>query len=189
MVVPSGASKGSVEDPENSRSFLNNSSCWLRLARRLVKAGLTRVDARELRRFRDPYTVYPQIRETVSPESQIVESLSPQLIPSEPGLISRLSFTHLAEIIPLPDENQRRFYEIECIRGNWSVRELRRQIASLYLRAQRTFQKQNPARGHRPRRSRNPRARSDHARSLHLRVPRPLLPRDYGRVRPRRRAA
>ena len=33
MVVPSGASKGSVEDPENSRSFLNNSSCWLRLAR------------------------------------------------------------------------------------------------------------------------------------------------------------
>ena len=43
-----------------------------------------------------------------------------------------MSFTHLAEIIPLPDETQRRFYEIECIRGNWSVRELRRQIASLY---------------------------------------------------------
>ena len=65
-------------------------------------------------------------------DSSIRESLNPQLIPSEPGLISRLSFTHLAEIIPLPDENQRRFYEIECIRGNWSVRELRRQIASLY---------------------------------------------------------
>jgi hypothetical protein len=51
-----------------------------------------------------------------------VETVTPQLIPSEPGLIWRLSFTHLAEIIPLPDENQRRFYEIECIRGNWSVR-------------------------------------------------------------------
>ena len=68
-------------------------------------------------------------------DSSIRESLNPQLIPSELGLISRLSFTHLAEIIPLPDENQRRFYEIECIRGNWSVRELRRQIASLFLRA------------------------------------------------------
>jgi predicted nuclease of restriction endonuclease-like (RecB) superfamily len=43
-----------------------------------------------------------------------------------------LSFTHLAEIIQLPDESQRRLYEFECIRGNWSVRELRRQITSLY---------------------------------------------------------
>jgi predicted nuclease of restriction endonuclease-like (RecB) superfamily len=47
-------------------------------------------------------------------------------------LIHRLSFTHLAELIQLSDETKRRFYEIECIRGNWSVRELRRQIASLY---------------------------------------------------------
>lgn len=106
------------------------------------------------------YTVYPQIRETVSPEllaqdgasalrpflhlaslakresvspeSQIVESVSPQLSPVHPDLVQRLSFSHLAELLELPDETQRRFYEIECIRGNWSVRELRRQIASLY---------------------------------------------------------
>ena len=37
------------------------------LAQRLNAAGLTRVDTRELRRFRLLYTVYPQIRETVSP--------------------------------------------------------------------------------------------------------------------------
>jgi predicted nuclease of restriction endonuclease-like (RecB) superfamily len=36
------------------------------------------------------------------------------------------------ELIQLPDDTKRRFYEMECIRGNWSVRELRRQIASLY---------------------------------------------------------
>ena len=127
-----------------------------KLAQRLVNAGLKRVDARELRRFRLLYTVYPQIRETVSPEllaqdgasvlrpflhlaslakresvspeSQIVESVSPV----HPDLVQRLSFSHLAELLELPDETQRRFYEIECIRGNWSVRELRRQIASLY---------------------------------------------------------
>lgn len=47
-------------------------------------------------------------------------------------MISRLSFTHLAELIDLEDETRRAFYEIECIRGNWSVRELKRQINSLY---------------------------------------------------------
>jgi predicted nuclease of restriction endonuclease-like (RecB) superfamily len=125
----------------------------LALAQRLTAAGLKRVDVRELRRFRLLYEVYPQIRESVTPElldslgagalrpplnalpqpkresvppeSQIVETVTPQLI-------QRLSFTHLVELIQLPDDTQRRFYEIECIRGNWSVRELRRQIASLY---------------------------------------------------------
>lgn len=58
-------------------------------------------------------------RESVTPESQTVETVTPQLI-------QRLSFTHLNELIQLPDATQRRFYEIECIRGNWSVRELRR---------------------------------------------------------------
>lgn len=52
--------------------------------------------------------------------------------PAHPELIFRLSFTHLAELIQLADDTQRRFYEVECMRGNWSVRELRRQIDSLY---------------------------------------------------------
>ena len=123
------------------------------LAERLSASGLKRVDVRELRHFRLLYEVYPQIREsvtpellaglgtvalqpplnallqpkreTLSPESQIVETLSPQLI-------RHLSFSHFAELSDIPDDTQRRFYEIECIRGNWSVRELRRQIASLY---------------------------------------------------------
>ena len=38
------------------------------LAERLAAAGLKRVDARELRRFRLLYTLYPQIRETLTPE-------------------------------------------------------------------------------------------------------------------------
>ena len=72
------------------------------------------------------------IRESVTPESQMVGTLSPPLLSPHPELIFRLSYSHLAEIIQLPDETQRRFYEIECIRGNWSVRELKRQIVSLY---------------------------------------------------------
>ncbi len=123
------------------------------LSQRLASLGLPQVTPRELRRYRQLYQVYPHIwqsvtaksftevgfgalipwegflpsliRESVTPESPIVESATPQLI-------QRLSFTHLVELIQLPDDTQRRFYEIECIRGNWSVRELRRQIASLY---------------------------------------------------------
>jgi predicted nuclease of restriction endonuclease-like (RecB) superfamily len=68
----------------------------------------------------------------LSPESQIPE------LPAQPtplashDLIHRISFSHLSELLEVSDDTQRRFYEIECIRGNWSVRELRRQIDSLY---------------------------------------------------------
>ena len=120
------------------------------LSQRLGAHGLTRVTPRELRRYRQCYQVYPRIRESVTPESLaegdsllslasfmpslIRESLTPESKNAEstPSLIQRLSFTHLAELIQIPDATQRRFYEVECIRGNWSVRELRRQIDSLY---------------------------------------------------------
>ena len=44
-----------------------------------------------------------------------------------------MSFSHLAELIAIDDPLKRAFYEIECIRGNWSVRALKRQIATLYF--------------------------------------------------------
>ena len=51
-------------------------------------------------------------------------------------LISRLSFSHIREIMSLDDPFERFFYEFECIKGTWSVRELRRQIVTnLYVRA------------------------------------------------------
>ena len=51
-------------------------------------------------------------------------------------MISRLSFSHLREIMALDDPLARYFYEQECIKCTWSVRELRRQISTnLYIRA------------------------------------------------------
>ena len=61
-------------------------------------------------------------RGTLSPESHI----------SIEKVIQSLSFSHFAELIPIEDETKRAFYEIECIKGGWSVRELNRQIGSLY---------------------------------------------------------
>ena len=51
-------------------------------------------------------------------------------------LINNLSFSHIREIMVLEDSFERFFYETECIKCNWSVRELRRQIkTNLYVRA------------------------------------------------------
>ena len=50
-------------------------------------------------------------------------------------MISRLSFSHLREIMTLDDPIARYFYEQECIKCTWSVRELRRQISTnLFVR-------------------------------------------------------
>lgn len=47
-------------------------------------------------------------------------------------LIEKLSYTHLEQLIAVEDATKRAFYEAECMKGTWSVRELKRQIASLY---------------------------------------------------------
>ncbi|MFP5043117.1 PDDEXK nuclease domain-containing protein [Parasediminibacterium sp. JCM 36343] len=41
-----------------------------------------------------------------------------------------LSWTHYIQLMKIPDENERSFYEIEATQNNWSVRELQRQFNS-----------------------------------------------------------
>ena len=118
-----------------------------RLSESLNQKGLSRCDRRELYRYRQFYLTYPQIRESLPPQSasqlggtapgltsgnRIVESATPQSRVDGQTLLARLSFTHFVELIAVEDDTKRAFYELECIRGNWSVRELKRQIASLY---------------------------------------------------------
>ena len=45
-------------------------------------------------------------------------------------IVSRLSFSHIREIMSVNDPFARYFYEQECIKCTWSVRELRRQIST-----------------------------------------------------------
>lgn len=115
------------------------------LAQRLQAGGLQRIEPRELRRYRQFYQCYPQIWESVTPKFRHLlpagetptaprkrESVTPELRHSGQDIVTRLSFTHLAELIAIDDPLKRVFYETECMRGNWSVRELERQIHSLY---------------------------------------------------------
>ncbi len=120
------------------------------LAKRLTDLRVSNSNRRQLYRYLRFYRLYPEIVGTLSTqlqeqlpagllsgqtESHAVEKVgtaSPQLRISPDKLIHRLSYSHLELIVDLDDDLKRVFYEIECIRGNWSVRELKRQIASLY---------------------------------------------------------
>ncbi|MBN1652912.1 MAG: DUF1016 family protein [Deltaproteobacteria bacterium] len=46
-------------------------------------------------------------------------------------LFSSLSFSHLLELSRIDDPLRRAFYELECLRSGWSIRELRRQMDSM----------------------------------------------------------
>ena len=51
------------------------------------------------------------------------------------GKFDRLSWSHFCELIPINDELERQFYEIQTQNENWNVRELKRQKkSSLFLR-------------------------------------------------------
>lgn len=109
------------------------------LSARLSKTGVNGVAPRSLRLYRQFYLIYPQIWQTLSAKisnlSESVKSMVSQFSQPEKiidELINKLSFSHIAELITIDDDIKRAFYEIECIRGNWSVRELKRQINSLY---------------------------------------------------------
>jgi len=92
------------------------------LAKRLTGINVSNCSRRLIYRYLRFYRLYPQIVGTPSPQLKI---------PPE-KLVYWLSYSHLELIVDLDDPLKRTFYENECIRGNCSVREFKRQIGSLY---------------------------------------------------------
>lgn len=128
-----------------------------KLASELSQKGLKNISAPELSRFRQFYDTYPEILGTLSQKSLQIppsilgtasqESKSPIKSNDKKDslkLITHLSFSHFAELIKIKDPLKRKFYETECIKGTWGVRELRRQINSLFF--ERTGLSSNPQR-------------------------------------------
>jgi predicted nuclease of restriction endonuclease-like (RecB) superfamily len=64
------------------------------------------------------------ILQTLSPELLDGDKLHPEL------LLSRLNYSHFIELVRVSDPLQRLFYEVETIKNNWSVRELKRAITT-----------------------------------------------------------
>ncbi len=112
------------------------------LASRLT--GLSNCNRRQLYDYLKFYRTYRQIVGTVSAQFQQllpqhvtygdkkVPTVSAQLTFPAERLVGSLSYSKFKLLVDLDDETKRAFYEFECICGNWSVRELKRQIASLY---------------------------------------------------------
>lgn len=70
----------------------------------------------------------PKISRRVSAEFQIRPSQASSQFQVSP---SKLTWSHYCELLSVSDDLARSFYEKQCIKENWSVRELKRQINSM----------------------------------------------------------
>ncbi|MDQ0592071.1 putative nuclease of restriction endonuclease-like (RecB) superfamily [Chryseobacterium ginsenosidimutans] len=86
-----------------------------------------------LDRMRFFYKTYSeQISSTVLTNSQ---NLQENQIQQTPNINFNLSWSHYLKLMRIKDTNERKFYEIESFKNNWSLRELQRQYDSaLYTR-------------------------------------------------------
>ena len=128
------------------------------LANRLRRGGFTGLSVSNLRNFRQIALTWPMlpihqtvsgvlgqdIHQTLSGESSALPQLVhfPSLQDKTPDLpwrdgawtgrlFSSISFSHLLELARVDDPLKRGFYELECIKSGWSVRELKRQRDSM----------------------------------------------------------
>ena len=116
-----------------------------KLEERVNRKGISTTLLKNSRSF---YLHYPQMVENLVPaisptvsgklvkQEEKSPTVSDQFKTSGKKIISSLSFSHIVELLTLGDPLARYFYEQECIKCTWSVRELRRQISTnLYVRA------------------------------------------------------
>jgi predicted nuclease of restriction endonuclease-like (RecB) superfamily len=114
------------------------------IAGSLKSKNINGLSDRSLRNCRQFYFVYPNINQVLSELSlpgsiwQTTSAKSDKELKKagyrgvEAGvLLSRLSFSHIIELTREDDDLKRAFYELQAIKGNWSVAELQRQMGSL----------------------------------------------------------
>jgi len=76
-------------------------------------------------------TIHQSATDEFKQDSQSSFKTNHQRIDPE-KILSKLSFTHIVQLLPIKDPVKRAFYEWESIKQSWSVGELRRQINTLY---------------------------------------------------------
>lgn len=125
----------------------------LNLVKQLNISGINTTLLKNARRF---YMQYPQLSDVANsicpmlsgkfPELSKIFSLKLEALPICPTasdkfttpaktLIANLSFSHIVELLTIDDPLIRFFYEFECMRNVWSVKELRNQISkNLHIR-------------------------------------------------------
>jgi predicted nuclease of restriction endonuclease-like (RecB) superfamily len=122
-----------------------------------TNSGIKGMTARRFREYRRFYNIYPHFGQIIGkflsseiirrlptaeleneiwrlPTAELKKTIQKNEIQFNPErIISKLSYTHLAEIAKIEDPFKRAFFEMECIKGSWTVSELERQINSLFF--------------------------------------------------------
>jgi predicted nuclease of restriction endonuclease-like (RecB) superfamily len=118
-----------VEEEQNGKERAEYGKQILKeLSNKLTKEfgkGFSEDNLGNMRKFYLTYQL--QISETLSRKSDITAI--------QPQNSFKLSWSHYLKLMRIEDEDERKFYEIECAKNNWSLRELQRQYDSaLYTR-------------------------------------------------------
>ena len=127
------------------------------VALELKQKKLKGMSVTNLRLFRQFYMVYPQVGSIISNQfNMLIEQIfsdpihqpvadefksvvseqinsAPEISSQPQLLLQHLSFRHFTELIKIDEPLKRAFYEQQAIKGNWSSRQLKRQIESLLL--------------------------------------------------------
>ena len=137
------------EGGASARRKLYGKKLISRLSHRLKSNGIKGCSPTNLRKCREFYQVFAEIRQTVSAKSgetseiqrtPSVESLEPSVNSAPPSLTKlagrfQLGWSHYVTLLSVTNPDARRFYELEAEGSGWSVRELKRQLdSSLYER-------------------------------------------------------
>ena len=137
------------EGGASARRELYGKKLISRLSHRLKSNGIKGCSPTNLRKCREFYQVFAEIRQTVSAKSgepsdvqrtPSVESLEPSVNGAPPSLTKlagrfQLGWSHYVTLLSVTNPDARRFYELEAEGSGWSVRELKRQLdSSLYER-------------------------------------------------------
>lgn len=121
------------------------------LSSQLKKSIVKGASATNLKLCRQFYKIYPSLGKVANQlldEGSIIlpkpirQSLTDELkntviskekssSPDIEILLKHLTFTHFAELVKIDNPLKRAFYEVEGIKGRWSVRQLKRQINTL----------------------------------------------------------
>jgi predicted nuclease of restriction endonuclease-like (RecB) superfamily len=115
------------------------------IAERLAKKGLKSIRERHLYLCKDLYKAYPQILRTPSAKSYIIDFKYSEILRTVTAelsypdtlqadmnlLLTNLSFSHFIELLKADSPTKRRFYEVQTIKNNWGVRDLKRAIDSM----------------------------------------------------------
>jgi predicted nuclease of restriction endonuclease-like (RecB) superfamily len=115
----------------------------INLSKELKTFGVSSTGKRQLYNYHRFYNTYSHIVRTLpaqfqnligvgNADSEKVRTVSTQFENNPQEMILALSYSHFELLIAINDQMKRFFYEVEAMRGGWSVRELERQINSLY---------------------------------------------------------